>query len=368
MYYILHAGCKLCKNGGIENYIMNLYKQIDKKKYQFIFVIESKDKESYEILINSLGGKVYYVKGENIFERIKSKYLLFKNLHFDIVHIHVSCGIRAVDGILVKLAKRKCKIIFHSHSNIGKRPLKYFLLIPLYRNISSKLLACSVEAGRYFFGKHVDACKKFQVVKNAIDAVNFTFEEKKRIKIRDINKIPADATVIGFVGRLSSEKNIPLFINIINNLSQNYNKNLYGLIVGDGPEYNNLLRMIKNQNIENIIFAGNQSNVNEYMCAFDCLILPSLHEGLGIVLIEAQASSLLCFASDSVPNDTQITDRIYYFNINSNIEDITKIIKFHLINDNNNRISQLTNIKNSGYDVRSSVDIMQKIYDGLLEG
>jgi glycosyltransferase involved in cell wall biosynthesis len=61
-------------------------------------------------------------------------------------------------------------------------------------------------------------------------------------------------------------------------------------------------------------------NVNEYMMAMDIFALPSLYEGLGIVLIEGQAAGLKCFTTlDTVAEETNLTSNIKYLKLNKKI-------------------------------------------------
>ena len=59
---------------------------------------------------------------------------------------------------------------------------------------------------------------------------------------------------------------------------------------------------------DKVIFTGSVPNPEDYYQAMDCFVLPSLFEGLGIVLVEAQANGLPCLYSDVVPEEAALTD------------------------------------------------------------
>ncbi|PKM70843.1 MAG: glycosyltransferase family 1 protein, partial [Firmicutes bacterium HGW-Firmicutes-18] len=184
---ILHIGSKLHSSGGIEKYVMNLYNNINRQKVQFDFVIlDEGEKQYYETIIEKLGGTVHSIpkKNQSLFSSILYKYKIFRKYrNYGIIHIHTSCGIRAIDGLIAKLSGIN-KVIFHSHSNMGKIPLKYKLTKFFFRMIGSYFLACSPEAGKYFFGKSIVNKNNFAIAKNAIDFDQFKFCESKRSRIR----------------------------------------------------------------------------------------------------------------------------------------------------------------------------------------
>lgn len=368
MDVILHTGCKLCKNGGIENYIMNLFREIDKSKYQFVFLVEKlQDKDNFSEEILKLGGKIYYYDGENSFiKKIKKKYNLLRMIDYSIAHIHVSCGIRAIDGLIAKIAHPQSKIIFHSHSNIGKRPLKYTILIPIYKLIGNRFFACSNDAAKYFFGNRITNSTKYYLAKNAINPVKFLYNSEERINIRHLYNISEDVTLLGYVGRLSSEKNIRYLLDIILYLNKDGHK-VKGIIIGDGPEKNNLVNYIKEKELgDYIIFTGNCESVGGYLSAMDALVLPSFHEGLGIVLVEAQAASLMCFASDRVPEETKISNLIHYFSILDSPSTTASMIMRTKAEFKYGRPCFNDCIDSNGYSISESAKNIEVIYNTLL--
>lgn len=370
MICVLHTGCQLCKSGGIENYIMNHYRNIDSDKYEFVFLVETLDDtvESFEAEIKEQGGRVYYIDHNASFlSKLKQKFKILKSIDFDIAHIHVSCGIRAIDGIVCKLAKFKAKIIFHSHSNLVERPLKYSLLIPIYRILSSKLLACSKSAGQYFFGSSVVNSKKFKVANNSVDTNKFVFSQDKRTSLREELRIDDETYLLGFIGRLSPEKNVPLFVDIVNEFKKLYAKTK-GVIVGDGSEYEAVKELIESRNSENdILMVGNQTETDKYLSGMDMLVLPSENEGLGIVLIEAQSCGLPCFATDKAPEETNISDLITYFDIKQPADVIAESMYEFKKNNKIPRCIETDFVKEKGFDLSLAVKEMERIYSKLVK-
>lgn len=101
-------------------------------------------------------------------------------------------------------------------------------------------------------------------------------------EIRQAHQIPSHRFVVGFVGRLAPEKNVPLLIAALKQLPD-----MHGVIVGDGELRQELQALADSSSPQNIQFLGRQPNAADLMPAFDVLCLPSHYEGLGLVLLEA---------------------------------------------------------------------------------
>lgn len=304
----------------------------------------------------------YFDSNQSLIKQIIQKYKILKQIDYSIAHVHVSCGIRAIDGLLSKFAHKKVKLFYHSHSNIGKRPFKYSLLIPIYRIASNKLFACSNVAAQYFFGKNIIHSKKYHLMRNGIDPDKFMYSEASRKIIRSQYAVEENVFLLGYVGRLSAEKNIDYLIDTVYELNK-MKFHTKGIIVGDGPEKEYLMQYVnETSQIDNIIFVGNSSNVEQFLCAFDALMLPSYNEGLGMVLIEAQAASLVCFASNVVPVETNISPLIQYFDI-KNTPYITSLIIYNLMYKKNYiRPCYQECIDLNGYNINSCINKIEKIY------
>lgn len=117
------------------------------------------------------------------------------------------------------------------------------------------------------------------------------FKIERTKKILEQFNIPNDRFTVGFVGRLSPEKNIPVILKCAKSLPD-----ISFVIVGSGPQENILKHMSKT--LKNVFFVGKQSNVEEFYAAFDVLMLPSSMEGLPLVLLEAMAVGTPVIASN----------------------------------------------------------------------
>lgn len=365
MKRILHIGSKLTLDGGIENYVMNLYKGIDTNQYQFDFVIvDDGIPQYYESIVQNMGGIIHKVtKGsKNIFRFVIERVRIFTHYkQYGVIHIHTSCGVRVIEGIIARFSGIKY-VIFHSHSNSGKVPMKYRLIQPLFRIVGSKLLACSPEAGTYFFGRKALDMNKFKVAKNAILFENFKYSVQNREALTKQLGIQSNL-VVGFVGRLSIEKNLDFLLNVFYEISK-INDNALLLITGDGKEKDSIIENISKLGlVDKVILLGIRKDIGSVMSVLDILLLPSVYEGMPVVLIEAQASGLKCYTSDVVSTESKISELVYYLSLKSSAKEWADTI---LKNGKNlSRENMEKTFNESGYSISSAVKEMTELYNNL---
>lgn len=361
---VLQIGTRMHNNGGVEKYLIDLYRSIDKAKVQFdILSVDDGVEYFYEDEITSMGAKLYKIPDHtiNFWLSFKSKIKVFKKYKNGIIHIHTTSGIRAIDGLLARLCGIR-HVIFHSHSYIGTPPLKYKLTKVLFLLLGSYFFACSKEAGSYFFGKKIIKSKKFFLAKNAVSLDKFKFNEIARSKVRRELNIEGKQA-IGFVGRFSPEKNILFLIDILEEISKIEN-DVVLVLVGDGCMESDIRKKVSAKKLtERVIFTGVRNDISDIMNSLDVLIIPSLNEGLGIVFIEAQATGLKCYASDAVPKETKVTNLIDYIGLEKTPKQWAEIIcKSGFIYQHEN--THLSLIKH-GYELNTATSKIQELYLSL---
>lgn len=318
--------------GGTENFIMNLYRNIDKNKIQFDFLVNRKGYFDDEIL--SMGGKIYYIpalqkigyfryikKLDDFFNKHKSEYR--------IVHSHIN----QVSGLILERAKiSNIPIrIAHSHNNnyaanIFVRIYKEFLGRKIGIN-ATHLFACSNDASKFLFKNN---SKSSYIIYNGVDYDKFKYSEKNRIEIRNKYKISNDCFVIGNIARFSAQKNHKFLIELFNQYVKNNPKSIL-LLIGEGKLEKKIKQEVNQLGLsKKVIFVGITGEANKYYSAFDSFVLPSHFEGLGIVLLETQICGLKCICSkEGIPNEAKISDNIVYMSLKDSyrnwIKEISKI-------------------------------------------
>jgi glycosyltransferase involved in cell wall biosynthesis len=144
---------------------------------------------------------------------------------------------------------------------------------------------------------------RWQILYCGVDMTPFR-ELVDSVAIRAEFGIPADAFVVGHVGRFEKEKKHQFLIDIVAEIAQREPK-MYLLLIGDGSLRSEIQqKVIQNGLANRVTFAGLRPDIPQLMLgAIDLFLLPSIYEGLGLVLIEAQAAGLPCVFSDVVPEE-----------------------------------------------------------------
>ncbi|VVB89281.1 Trehalose synthase [uncultured archaeon] len=137
--------------------------------------------------------------------------------------------------------------------------------------------------------------KKLKIIPMGVDLNLFNPDT-----VSKINKTPiTDDLVILTVGRLSEEKGIKFLIEAMPAILKDIPA-VKLMIVGDGPERKNLEQIVKRYDLTNVIFVGTVLNedMNKFYKKADVFVLPSLREGLGVVLLEAMACGIPVIGSN----------------------------------------------------------------------
>lgn len=345
--------------GGLETMLMNYYRNIDRSKVQFDFLVHRDFTADYDAEILALGGKIYRLPRLNPFSPTYRKKLdaFFKeHPEYKIVHSHLDC----MAGIPLKYAKANGvpHRIAHAHSNNQAKDKKYLLKLFYKRNIpayATKLFACSREAGEWMFGG-----ADFSVMNNAIDAKQYSYQPEARQSMRESLGIPQDALVVGHVGRFAPEKNHSFLIDIFAELVK-VRPNSRLLLVGAGDLQVQMQEKVVSLGIgEQVIFAGLRSDVPQVMQAVDVFVMPSLFEGLGIANIEAQAAGLPCLISDKVPIECEKTSGLVrQIPLTSRAEKwATEILKVESVQ----RRNTYDEIKQAGFDICENAQRLEHFY------
>lgn len=352
--------------GGLETMIMNYYRNIDRNRVQFDFLVHRDFEADYDKeIIQELGGKIYRLPPLNPLSReYLSKLDSFFRDHkeYKIVHSHIDC----MSAIPLKYAKLNGVPIriAHSHSSNQTKDIKYPMKLFYKTKISkyaNKMFACSEEAGRWMFGRNAD----FTVLNNAIDTEKYLFNKNTSQKVREELNIRNDSLVIGHVGRFENPKNHSFIIDIFaETLKKNRNSVL--LLVGEGSLRKSIEEKVNSLGISNkVIFAGLRTDVNELLQAMDVFLFPSLYEGLPVSIVEAQASGLPCLISDKVPIECKKTDLVYHMNLSDSPDKWAgKVVELSKIK----RKNAYEEIKESGFDIKANAEKLEEFYLNAYKG
>lgn len=343
--------------GGIENFIMNVYRNIDRTKIQFDFLVHRNEKGFFDEEIKSLGGEIFILPALSPFTffRYKKEFTLFLKEHkYNTIHSHIN----ATSTIVLAIAKKN-KIphrIAHSHADstegksLMKNSLKKFL-----KNFSTHNLACSDNAGKWLFG-----INNYEVLSNGIDVDKFLFNPDLRSRLRKKMNIHEQDFVVGHVGRFSKVKNHDFIFKVFKKIVEN-NSNSKLILIGNGELRREIELKIEELGLQNkVILTGIISNANEYLNVMDTFIFPSFFEGFPLSLIEAQAAGLPSIISKDLSTEIDLTDlvirmSIYIDEINwSKAITETKIL--------NERMAYNNEVAKSRYNIKFVAKKVEQLY------
>lgn len=358
---ILHVVTNM-SYGGLENLLMNYYRNIDRTKIQFDFMTHFQGHQDFEEEIQELGGRLFRLPRLNPFDpRYLAKLNRFFADHpeFKIVHSHLDC----MAGLPLKYAQRNGVPvrIAHSHNSNQGHNLKYIVKL-LYREIipvyATNLFACGRDAGDWMFKG-----KKYTIMTNAIRTQEFAWENARRNLIRAKFDLTGKF-VVGHVGQFREQKNHLYLLEIFTaTLSKNPNARL--VLVGKGPEMERCIEKADELGIrEQVLFLGARADIPDLMLAMDVFVLPSLYEGFPVTMVEAQASGLPCIISDSVPLECKITNDVTPLSLRESPQVwAEEILKY----DNFVRRNNCDVIVAAGYDINTNIRWLEEFYQNAIK-
>lgn len=343
--------------GGLTNSYLNYYYSFNHKEIHVDFCSSNEINEELKEIIQSHGDNYFKApRRKKVLSYISFLKKIIKENNYSLIHIHGNSSTMSLEIFASKKAGNN-NIIVHSHNVRTKHKFLNQLLNSYLIKNSRVKLACSKEAGKWLYKGN-----SFCVINNFIDYNKFIFNIEKREKIRKEFNISSDDILIGTIGRLNSQKNQIFLLSSLQKILKENNKLI---IVGNGEKRNEIENKIKELNLENnVILAGFRTDVDAFMSAFDLFVFPSIYEGYGMVLIEAQASGLNCICSNKVPKTTNF-GLVEYSELEQNlflssVED--KLYNLNIINRQDNIKTFNDNVKQKHFDKESCVKKLLDIY------
>lgn len=372
MIRVLHVVGTL-EYGGTESFIMNMYRKIDRSTVQFDFLVLNKNEYPYIQEIKELGGNIYFGKYPNykkLYSSIITNLKVLKKNKYEVIHCHINI-MNAWLVLLGKLAHIPIRIS-HSHGVYGKEGNFIKRIIHSVESImikcfSTDYLSCSAEAGYYLYGTRFFQ-KKGMVINNGIEVEKFISKTQSGISLRNEFNIPEDCSIIiGNISRFDSIKNQLFLIDIFNIIVKKEPNAVLVLGGVDGGLLEECKKKVLRLKLsEKVRFIGKRNDMAEVLNLIDIFILPSLHEGLGMVLLEAQASNCYCVASANCPvtSDMGLGMIDFYPLWKSPSEWATFIMdNYHNCKKNENR-KIIDAFESNNYTVSKLVEVMTSLYLG----
>jgi glycosyltransferase involved in cell wall biosynthesis len=297
--------------GGAETLLMNIYRAMDRRHLQFDFAVATNHECAYDAEIAALGGRIWHLPDPTL-SFLGYCHSLRRILHSE-QYAAAHCHLYAFSGICLAIMKilgvpvRVC----HSHTTSDGKMLspirkayRRFMQYCILR-CSTHLLCVSIPSGEALFGSDCWKDPRTRVVHNGIDLAPYEnlptrHDARKRLGL------PDSGVLIGHIGRLAPPKNHGFILDIFLAI-RNLGVDARLVLVGTGALKAELERQVHASGLTGLVsFLGLRADVPEILAALDLFLFPSLHEGLGIAVIEAQAAGLPIIASDAVPPEADL--------------------------------------------------------------
>ncbi len=351
--------------GGVETYISNLLKHIDKNKFTIDLLVQEEIVGINADKLENNYNRIYIVENfkKHPLKAYKTLVRIYKQNNYDIIYMCLSTSSSVLYALPAK-KYNKVKIVVHSHNGSDIKAFQHIIFRGILNNVADVKLACSQLAAEWMYGKKKIKKEQIIIINNAIETDRFLFNQDARNKIRESLKIDDNQFLIGHVGRFSQQKNQIELIDIFSELLK-INPEFMLLLIGDGELKSKVIEKCKQNKIsDKVIILDSKSNIYEYYQAMDLFVMPSLFEGLPIVGIEAQTSGLNCIFSSNITEESNITGNIIFLELKEHkkwCEQICKIKDHYNILDRKNDII-IQSLIQSGYDLKNETRKIEYIF------
>lgn len=356
--------------GGTEAFIMNNYRALDKTKVQFDFLVFIEKDYPYIQEIQQMGGRVFFcgvpsIKRLSVFLK-NVKHIAQEYGPYDAIHSHVN-----IANAWVLWAAKKVKIpvrISHSHDTSGKENKKVYRKFQEYliKKNATVYLACSKDAGVYLYGEKFFQ-KNGRTIKNGIGVGKFIASHNNPTILKRESKIDEREIVFGNITRFEPKKNQMFILDIFQEVIKRQPNALLILGGPDGGQLEVVKQRAKILGVDDKVrFIGQRKDIAECLKLIDVYLFPSLYEGLGIALLEAQASGCLCFASNGVSREADMGIGTVHF---MDLQQSPDVWAAKILHEYDRYLRPTDEeIKNafakSGYDIAVSSQELMNIYEG----
>ena len=354
--------------GGMEMFIMNLFRHIDRKELMFDFAIHGTKVGDFQEEIRNLGGSWYF------FPKMRKNPMKYRNAwrafwkahagEYCAFHFHTNSLANVI--ALEEAAKAGIPIrIVHSHSSMANKGRLQWLNDILHKfhqkqlpTLATHLFACSDKAASWLFGdKKFDTLPVVQI-NNGISIEKFAYDEASRHQIRSTLHLEG-RKLVGHIGAFLPVKNHKFIVDVMEK-AYRLDPSVCCVLLGHGRMYEEIKDLVASRKLNDVIlFMGVQDNVNAWLSAMDVFIMPSLYEGLPVSLIEVQANGLPAIISDTITDAVKLQENIYYKALSDGPEAWAKEI-INVI-DSGCRVDHNDCVAAGGFDIKETAKLYEKI-------
>ncbi|GGD40955.1 glycosyltransferase family 1 protein [Muriicola marianensis] len=354
---------------GAETMVMNLYRAIDREKFQFDFIYFTKKECAFDKEIISLGGRIFHINekdSKSPFLRTLQLYKIIKKEGpFHAVHCHQLFS-NAFHLMAAYMAGIKMRIA-HSHNTSDANSSS--ILGRIYQRLSKWIInllgtdfvACGDLAGKYLFYRS----REVLLIPNAIDIDKFIFSQEK--VATDYFKLPEvdDNTLfITQIGRLMPVKNHKFSIEFADFLKSK-NIDFRMLFIGGGELESELKNLVENKGLTSeVAFLGVRSDIDQVLANSDIMIMPSHHEGFPVILVEAQVAGCPSLISNNISPEVDLKlNLIEFCGLDESMDTwLGKMNELTKRPKTDERLIRET-MRKEGFDIDVSVKRLERLYE-----
>ncbi len=358
-----------CKTGGTEAIALNYYRNLDHSRIGIDFLFYGESLQRFNDELEPNGDCVINVTDyeKNLIKSITDIRDVVKNGDYDIVHAQLN-ALNFFPLLGAKLGGAKVRLASnHSTANLKyefKKSIIKYLVRPSAKWMATDYAACSEHAGSWCFGKKALAQGEIKIIHNAIDLSLFTFSDDIRKKVREDMEWDGKF-VIGHAGRFTEQKNHKFIVEIFSKVHEKFDNSVL-VLAGEGHLMETIKKQVHVLELDDCVqFLGLRFDMNELMQGMDLFLFPSLYEGLGNVITEAQAVGLRSVVSDAVPREVQMTNLVDFHSLKDPIDVWTSTImqyaKGYSREDTHQQITE------AGYEIVTASKDLEKYYISLLQ-
>ena len=324
---------------------------------------------------------IYETKLTGIYSKKAMK--IIKNWHLDVIHSQTEFGI----GYFSRIVAKKLNLpIVHTYHTLYEDYVHY-VTHGHFNNLAKKL---AIKITKYYCEKKCDELivptdkikdlfinkynisQPINVIPTGIDIDKFKLTSNMKKEIESIKKkykIKDTDFIIGSVGRIAPEKSFDKLLYNIKEMIK-VNTNIKVMLVGGGPDLDNLKELTKKLHLEDYVIFTDKVNydlVPAYFNTFNVIVSFSKTETQGLTIIEGLAASkpTICIEDDSFKAMIEPNYNGYLFKNDNEFKDYI----FKLMNDKKLYKDMSTNARNSTYKYSKEVFASEvlKVYHKAIE-
>jgi glycosyltransferase involved in cell wall biosynthesis len=350
---------------GITKCVMNYVSRFDSAYVRCDLLTPNEPDEASARLIGTTGGQVFVLGRRNrdplaYFHKLS---IIVSERKEQIVHAHGNSATLALEMLAAKNGGAKARVA-HSHNTTCRMKLADKALRGLFRKNYTHAMACGDEAGKWLFGS-----RPYTVLRNAIPAAHFHYDEVLRACTREKYRIPADSFTVCHIGTFNEQKNQLFLLEAFRRVLQ-ARPGARLVLVGDGRLKPACTAKAQGLGIErSVIFTGELPDVAPVLSAADVFALPSLHEGLPLTLVEAQCAAVPCVVSEKVTREAALTKAVAFCGIGDAQAFADALMEQTAPADRDGASEEAVhNVRTAGYDITENAEQLTKWYESLTRG